>query len=399
MADLEQFRQETRAWLAENCPASLRSLSTSDLEQVPWGGRRMPRDGSDSRIWLDKMAAKGWTAPTWPKEYGGGGLSNAENSILVEEMRRLPARPPLVSFGISMLGPVLLEYGNEAQKKRFLPEIVRGDIRWCQGYSEPGSGSDLASLQTRAVRDGDHFVVTGQKIWTSYADFSDWIFCLVRTDPNAPKHMGISFLLFDMDHPGIKASPIPLISGSSPFCQVFIQDVRVPADQLVGPLNGGWNIAKRLLEHERSMLSTAFGGGRGGRGRATLAQQAGHYIGHRGKEIADPMLRDQIAHHDMDRMSFEATLRRTREAAQAGKGPGPAASMFKYYGTELARRRAELLMSSAGANALGWEGTGFEQEEIDLTRDWLRSKGNSIEGGTHEIQLNVIAKRVLGLPD
>jgi alkylation response protein AidB-like acyl-CoA dehydrogenase len=358
----------------------------------------MPRDSSDSRIWLDKMGAKGWTAPTWPKEYGGGGLSNAEAAILNDEMRKLPARPPLVSFGISMLGPVLLEYGNEAQKKRFLPEIVRGDIRWCQGYSEPGSGSDLASLQTRAVRDGDHFVVTGQKIWTSYADYSDWIFCLVRTDPKAPKHMGISFLLFDMDQPGIKASPIPLISGSSPFCQVFIQDVRVPADQLVGPLNGGWNIAKRLLEHERSMLSTAFGGGRGGR-RATLAQQAGHFIGYRGKEIAEPLLREQIAQHDMDRMSFDATLRRTREAAQAGKGPGPAASMFKYYGTELARRRSEIMMSAAGANGLGWEGPGFEQEEIDLTRDWLRSKGNSIEGGTHEIQLNVIAKRVLGLPD
>ena len=396
MADLEQFRKETRSWLEANCPPSLKNLANP--EAVPWGGRRMVRDGGDAQIWLERMAARGWTAPTWPKQYGGGGLSNAEAAILMEEMRRMPTRAPLVSFGISMLGPVLLEFGTEAQKQRFIPEIVRGDIRWCQGYSEPGSGSDLASLQTRAVRDGDHFVVTGQKIWTSYADYSDWIFCLVRTDPKASKHQGISFLLFDMDHPGIKASPIPLISGSSPFCQVFIENVRVPVDQLVGPLNGGWNIAKRLLEHERSMLSTAFSGGRTSRG-ATLAQLAGRYIGHRGKEIADPVLRDHIAQHDMDRLSFDLTLRRTREAAQAGRGPGPAASMFKYYGTELNRRKQELLISAGGSHALGWEGPGFEQEELDQTREWLRSKGNSIEGGTHEIQLNVIAKRVLGLPD
>jgi len=392
---LEKFRQETREWLEANCPESMRTRVAAD--QLPWGGRRMVDEKSDRKLWMDRMGAKGWTTPRWPKEYGGGGLSKDEERILMDEMRRINARLPIFSFGISMLGPVLLEYANEEQKQRFIPPIVRGEIRWCQGYSEPGAGSDLAGLQTRAVRDGDDFIVTGQKVWTSYADESDWIFCLVRTDPDQ-KHNGISFLLFDMESPGVTVKPIPLISGASPFCEVFIQDVRVPADQLVGPHNGGWAIAKRLLQHERSMIS-GIGGSGTGRG-TSLPDLAKDALGTTPQgRLSDPVLRDSVTQVEMDRLAFSATLQRSSDSAKAGQGPGHTASMFKYYGTELNKRKYEAMMSLLGTNGLGWEGDGFTPESLGVTREWLRSKGNSIEGGTSEIQLNVIAKRVLGLPD
>ena len=296
-----------------------------------------------------------------------------------------------------MLGPVLVEYASEAQKKEFLPKIIKGEIRWCQGYSEPGSGSDLASLQTRAVRDGDEFVVNGQKIWTSGADEADWIFCLVRTDPDAPKHDGISFLLFDMESPGVSVSPIRLISGSSPFCQTFFQDVRVPARNLIGKPGQGWTIAKRLLQHERSLISGM--GSPGARNVRGVPELAAEYVGVQDDEIADPVVRHGVAQLELDGLCFGLTLRRSGEAARSGQGIGHEASMFKYYGTEMNKRRYELLMSIYGASGLGWEGEGFDPGELDVTRQWLRSKGNSIEGGTSEIQLNVIAKRVLGLPD
>jgi alkylation response protein AidB-like acyl-CoA dehydrogenase len=213
MADLDQFRTETRAWLEANCPASMRTPATE--EEVVWGGRNQVFTNPDSKVWLDRMAAKGWTAPTWPKEYGGGGLSKAEAIVLDQEIRRINARAPLASFGVWMLGPVLLEYANEEQKKKFLPDIVAGKTRWCQGYSEPGAGSDLASLQTKCEDKGDHWLINGSKIWTSYANHADWIFCLVRTD-FTKKHEGISFVLFDMTSLGVETRPILLISGSSP---------------------------------------------------------------------------------------------------------------------------------------------------------------------------------------
>ncbi len=395
MDSLDKFRDETRSWLEDNCPPSMRTPVVGDT--LAWGGRREEHPNPEARLWLDRMGAKGWTAPTWPVEYGGGGLAKAEARLLAEELRRIHARPALMSFGLSMLGPVLLEYANEEQKREHLPKIARGEIRWCQGYSEPGSGSDLASLQTRALRDGDDYIVNGQKIWTSYADVSDWIFCLVRTDPDAPKHDGISFLLFDMESSGVSVAPIQLISGSSPFCQTFFQDVRVPAKNLVGKLNGGWAIAKRLLQHERSMISMM--GSPGARSQQTMAEIARKYLGEAGGQIADPVLRDRIAQQELDALCFALTLRRSADAAKAGQGPGHTTSMFKYYGTELNKRKYEILISVLGAHGLGWEGEGFDADELDTTRQWLRSKGNSIEGGTSEIQLNVIAKRVLGLPD
>tara|TARA_B100001093_G_C26690731_1_gene954686 strand:- start:148 stop:1185 length:1038 start_codon:yes stop_codon:yes gene_type:complete len=345
------------------------------------------------------MGEKGWTCPTWPKKYGGGGLSHEENMILQQELGQLNARPPVISFGINMLGPVLLEYGTEEQKLEHIPKIVRGEIRWCQGYSEPGSGSDLASLQTRAMPDGDDYVINGQKVWTSYANFADWIFCLVRTDPEAPKHEGISFILFDMTSPGVSTKPIKLISGASPFCETFFDDVRVPRSQLVGKENQGWTIAKKLLQHERNNIA-----GMGTRGGSknninSIENQAKKYLGENEGKIADDAIRSLITKHQMDGKAFSLTLRRSADEAKSTSAPSPASSMFKYYGTEQNKNRYEVMLKILGSQGLGWEGTGYEERELLTTREWLRSKANSIEGGTSEVQMNIIAKRVLGLPD
>ena len=397
MSDLEQFRADTRAWLEENCPESMRT-STPE-EEVIWGGRNQEWVNPDSKVWMDRMAEKGWTVPTWPKEYGGGGLSIDEDKILSEEMRRINARSPLQSFGIWMLGPALLEFASEEQKLKYLPEIARGEIRWCQGYSEPGYGSDLAGLQTRADDKGDYYLVNGAKIWTSYADQADWIFCLVRTDTEAPKHEGISFILFDMESDGVSTSPIALISGSSPFCQTFFDDVKVPKTQLVGELNKGWSIAKRLLQHERQMISGIGGNSALGGSGTNLEDIAKKYIGEEDGKISDPTLRGQVCEHRMNDKAFQLTMGRSVEEAKAGKADGNLASIFKYYGTEQNKRKYEQLLTLMGSQAVGWDGAEFTERELGTTRQWLRSKANSIEGGTSEVQLNVISKRVLGLPD
>ncbi len=394
MSDLEQFRKETRAWLEENCPAKMRTPVRSE-EDACWGGRNFQFSCPEQKLWLERMGAKGWTAPEWPKEYGGGGLTREQAKILKEEMAAIKARSPLLSFGIWMLGPALLKYGSEEQKKRFLPPIVRGEIRWCQGYSEPGAGSDLASLQTRCEDKGDHFEVTGQKVWTSYADKADWIFCLVRTDRDAPKHLGISFLLFDMQSEGVSTRPITLISGRSPFCETFFDAVKVPKDQLVGELNKGWDIAKYLLTHEREMIGDSGGGG--GMGARSIGKIAVDALGadEQGK-LADPALRAKLAQAEIDGWAFLLTMERLKDEAKAGQGMGARSSMLKYYGTELNKRRFELMMQARGLAALEWEGEASRDGE--LARTWLRTKANSIEGGTSEVQLNIIAKRILGLP-
>src|SRR5262249_30727433 len=268
-----------------NCPTSMRA--SGGEEEAVWGGRDATYVNPDSKVWLDRMAEKGWTVPTWPKQYGGGGLTADEERVLQHELRRIHARSPLQSVGIWMLGPVLIEYGNEEQKREHLPKIARGEIRWCQGYSEPGAGSDLAGLMTRAEDQGDYYLVNGSKIWTSFANYADWIFCLVRTDTAAPKHQGISFLLFDMTSPGVSTSPIKLISGSSPFCQTFFDNVKVPKKNLVGTLNDGWTIAKRLLQHERNMIAGIGGNSAlGGSGRK-LEDVAKNYVGARRGRIDD----------------------------------------------------------------------------------------------------------------
>lgn len=394
---LEQFRTDTRNWLEENCPQSMRTPMGDD--DTVWGGKNATFPNEDAKLWLERMGAKGWTCPTWPQEYGGGGLTKEENLILQDELRRIHARPALTSFGVSMLGPVLLEYGNEEQKQTHIPKIVRGEIRWCQGYSEPGSGSDLASLQTKAILEGDEYVINGQKVWTSYADKADWIFCLVRTDFDSPKHNGVSFILFDMTSKGVTTKPIQLISGASPFCETFFDDVRVPRENLVGNVNEGWTIAKRLLQHERSMISGMGLGGGSGSSEHSMENQAKRYVGEANGKIADNKLRDRVAKHRMNGAAFALTLRRAAQEAKVSTGPSATSSMFKLYGTEHNKDRFEVMLEIQGTNSLGWEGNEFSSRELTTTREWLRSKANSIEGGTSEVQLNVIAKRVLDLPD
>jgi acyl-CoA dehydrogenase len=391
-ADPEIFRAEIRKWLEQNCPTPMRTPIESD-EDICWGGRRWQFKSEAQQQWLERMAARGYTVPQWPKAYGGAGLSAAQAAILREEMRALGCRSPLDSFGIWMLGPALLRYGTEAQKLEHLPRIARGEIRWCQGYSEPNAGSDLASLATRAEDLGDAFLINGQKIWTSYADKADWIFCLVRTDTGAKKHTGISFVLFDMESPGVSTRPITLISGKSPFCETFFDNVRVPKSQLVGTQDGGWEVAKFLLAHERTMIG-AMGERQGG---ATLGQMAAKRIGlDESGRMADGLLRADLARFEIDEAAFRLAIQRAGDLTRAGQLDPAFASVLKYYGSELNKRRQELVMSAVGADALVWEGEGKQTGKA--ARDWLRSKANSIEGGTSEVQLNIIAKRLLGLP-
>ena len=392
---LETFRAETRDWLEQNCPDSMRQPMAPD--EFPAGGRKVKYKNPDTKLWMDRCAERGFTVPTWPKQCGGAGLDADQNRVLREEMSRINARTPLTGMGISMIGPALLEYGNEEQQAEHLPKIARGEIWWCQGYSEPNAGSDLASLQTKAVVDGDDYIINGQKIWTSGADNADWIFCLVRTDFQAPKHNGITFILFDMESPGVTVRPIKLISGLSPFCETFFENVRVPRKNVVGNVNDGWTVAKRLLQYERT--SIGGGGGPGGPRTKTLSQLAADYLGTENGKLKDASLRNDIVVQSMDDRAFGLTVRRNQDESKSTKAPSFVSSMFKYYGTEQNKNRYEIMLRAMGTQMLGWEGEGFGSDELAQTRGWLRTKANSIEGGTSEVQLNIIAKRVLGLPD
>ncbi len=385
------FKEEVRTWLEENCPASCRGST-----EVPGGGTTVSMS-DDQGLWLERAADKGYTVPSWPAAYGGAGLSTAQELILLQEMRAMGAPAPVMGMGIMMLGPTLLEYGTDEQKERHLPKIARGEVWWCQGYSEPGAGSDLASLRTRAEDAGDHFVINGQKIWTTAANNADWIFCLVRTNPDVPKHEGISFVLFTMDQPGVTVKPIQLISGASPFCETFFDNAIASKSDLVGTLNKGWTVAKRLLQHERSgMRALATGGNR--ETGAELSDLAREYVGELDGRINDPVLRSEIAVHSMNAAAFRLTQARTLEES-AGSTPGPATSIFKLYGADLAKARAELQVSIMGTHGVGWEKDNFTADEAAITRSWLAGKARSIAGGSNEVQRNIIAKRVLGLPD
>ena len=394
----DSFRTDTRDWLEANCPASMRTPMPAD--EMSGGGRRARYKNPDTLLWLNLMAAKGFTAPTWPKEYGGAGLGPTENQILREEMTRINARPALAGMGLSMIGPALLEYGSDEQRAEHLPKIASGEIWWCQGYSEPNAGSDLASLQTKAVVDGDDYIINGQKVWTSGADKADWIFCLVRTDVEAPKHNGITFILFDMTTPGVTVKPIKLISGLSPFCETFFEDVRAPRKNVIGTVNDGWTVAKRLLQYERTMIGGGTGGGQRGKSLAEIAlEYIGREVGQADGRLADQVLRTDLINHSMNDRAFGLTVRRSSDESKTNTAPSFVSSMFKYYGTEQNIKRFELMQRAMGSQMLGWEGEGFAEDELTQTRAWLRSKANSIEGGTSEVQLNIIAKRVLGLPD
>ncbi|MEX0286674.1 MAG: acyl-CoA dehydrogenase family protein [Paracoccaceae bacterium] len=386
ITDPEEFRSALRAWLEENCPEEMRD-GANDEASICWGGKNWVFTSEAQKQWLNRCASVGLTVPKWPRAYGGAGLDRAREKIFHEEMRRINARSPLQSFGIWMLGPALLQFGTEEQKLHYLPEIARGEVRWCQGYSEPGAGSDLASLQTRCEDMGDHWLVNGQKVWTSYANKADWIFALVRTDRDAPKHKGISFVLIDMETQGVSTSPILLISGASPFCETFFDDVKVPKEQVVGDVNRGWDVAKYLLTHEREMIS-AGGGGLTGGGRALGAVLAEDSDGN-----MDTCLRADAMAAEIDTLAFGLTLERYKDQAEAGQGTGDASAMLKYAGTELNKRRLELMMTAGGSDALEWDGAMGTRPA-----DWLRTKANSIEGGTSEVMLSIVSKRVLGLP-
>ncbi|MDB2691173.1 acyl-CoA dehydrogenase family protein [Luminiphilus sp.] len=390
MENLDQFRLETREWLEANCPDDMRQAMRSDEDQC-WGGRKWVFSSEGQQLWLERMAAKGWTAPRWPVEYGGGGLSGDEAKVLREEMARIGARRPLSSFGLDMLGPALLLYATQEQKEQYIPDIINGKIRWCQGYSEPNAGSDLASLRTKAEDMGDYYQINGSKVWTSYADKADWIFCLVRTDFDCPKHEGISFLLFDMASEGVSTKPIKLISGTSPFCETFFDNVQVPKGQLVGTLNKGWEIAKYLLTHEREMIG---GFGLAGGGMKGMGQLAAAKRGTVDGRLRDTSLRSEAISFELDEMAFGLTIERITEETKAGQGAGASSSILKMYGTELNKLRQELFMAIGSTDALNFD----TDEKGALVRNWLRSKANSIEGGTTEVQLNIIAKRILGLP-
>mgnify|MGYP000244671902 FL=1 len=394
MSSLDQFRAETREWLEANCPQSMRSRVTRE-EQV-WAGKNKTFPSDDAKVWFERMADKGWTCPDWPAAYGGGGLSPEENKILEEEMKAIGARKALMDIGIWMLGPAILEYGTEEQKQEHIPKIVRGEIRWCQGYSEPGAGSDLASLQTKCEDKGDHFLVNGTKIWTTNADKADWMFCLVRTDPDAIKQEGISFLLIDMESEGVSTSLIELISGESEFCQTFLDNVKVPKNNLVGELNTGWSVAKALLKHERKLMSEIGGDTPGPSFGPVQAAQQYVGIGADGK-LKDSALRDQLVRHEMDFRAVGLTHFRTFDERINGVADTNVPLIMKYVGTEEQKKKEELLLALLGSQGAGW-GEGFNEDEILTTRGWAFSKALSIAGGSSEVQLNIIAKRVLGLP-
>ena len=395
MADLETFRAETRSWLEANCPDEMRNLS------FHWEDAHLIYSTDAAEVWRERMAEKGWIAPMWPKAYGGGGLTREEATVLSQEMGRIKATAASSGMGLTMIGPTLLEFGTEAQKQRHLPSICDGTIRWCQGYSEPGAGSDLAALQAKAVIEGDQFVINGQKIWTSGAQYADWMFALVRTDPDAPKHEGISFVLLDMHQTGVSVKPIGLISGSSPFCETFLDNAIAHREDLVGELNKGWAIGKRLLQFERS----GIGGLSGAANRKkvvkknVIADLAKQYIGTANGKIANTEYRDKILKQTMTEKAFQLTTARVVQENQSGQTPGATTSIFKLVGSTLARESASLKSELMGVQGLGWEGRGFESSELEATRNWLNSRAVTIYGGTNEVQMNIIGKRVLGLPD
>lgn len=393
LQDLDQFRSHVRQWLEQNCPESQRQPMTP--EEQYYGGRNSDFPSEDAKLWFERVRDQGWICPEWPTEFGGGGLSAQHGKIIKEEMKALRARTPLFGIGIWMLGPALLEFGNDEQKQQHVRAIINGESRWAQGYSEPGSGSDLASLQCKAEDKGDHFLVNGSKIWTTAADKCDWIFCLVRTNPEAKKQEGISFLLIDMEDPGISTSPIGLISGESEFCQTFFDNVKVPKQNLVGQLNKGWSVAKALLVHERKLMSEI--GSDSPREIVVPNAAARHYLDFENGKIADGQLRSDLVDYDMNMHAIGLTHFRTFEEKVAGVR-SPAPLVMKYVGTEAEKTKSELLLAIMGSQGLGWEGESFSKSELDTLRLWAMSKAMTIAGGTSEIQLNVIAKSVLKLP-
>ncbi len=388
--ELEDFRAEARAWIEANFPPALKGKAALATAEVT-------TSNADLKAWRKAIGLKGWATPTWPAEYGGGGLSVLQARALSQEMAKLGAfNPMMFGMGVTMIGPTILDYGTPEQKAKHVPPIVRGDVQWCVGYSEPNAGSDLASLQMKCEDAGDHWVINGQKTWTSGAQYSDWCGALVRTDFSAKKHDGISFMLIDMHQPAIETRPIALIAGASPFCETFFTDAVAPKENLLGKLNGGWSVGKRLLQHERASQTGAPSGGRA----VPLHEIAKRYleVDNQGR-LADTDLRTRLTRHLMDAKIHGLTLARVMAESKEASGATNGASVLKNSATVVAQTRAELTLEIMGAQGLGWEGDAFSQEEIETVRGWLAGKAMSIYGGSVEIQNNIISKRILGLPD
>jgi alkylation response protein AidB-like acyl-CoA dehydrogenase len=396
--DLERFRTQALAWLEENFPKSLTGKGAAiavDEGSSP--------SSADASLWRKRLGEQGWGTPTWPRELGGGGLTQAQARVLQAEMRRLGAFNIIqlvTGLGVTMVGPTLLEYGTEDQKRRHIPPICRGDYRWCLGYSEPNAGSDLASLSTRAEDAGDHWVVNGQKLWTSGANHSDWCGALVRTDPKVKKHHGISFLLINMHQPSVQTRPIKLIAGVSPFCETFFDNARAEKNDLLGNLNDGWNVGKRLLQHERASQTGAIDLTGSDVHGESLPDIAKRYIGTDAQGyLADPDLRMRLAKHLMEAQAHALTLQRVAAESRGKPQVSDVASILKNAATTVAQTRAELMLEIMGYRALGWEGDGFGAHELAAVRNWLAGKAMSIYGGSFEIQNNIISKTILGLPE
>jgi alkylation response protein AidB-like acyl-CoA dehydrogenase len=389
-----EFRAETRAWLEDNCPQGARGPG-----QTAWGSRKVELH-SDVALWLERMAERGWTVPTWPREYGGAALDRTLYPILIEELKRIGARTPLTGRGVNYIGPTILELGTEDQKARWLPQIARGDGGWAMGYSEPGAGSDLASLSTRAERHGDDYVINGRKTWTSDAMDCDYIFVLARTSPDKPKHQGISLILVDMEQPGVQVNPIRLISGASPFNETLFENARAPATDIIGGLDNGWTVGKRLLQFERSThagINTS--GSQGGRtAESRLPEKVCGYVPLADGKLSEPVIRRRLIDHELAYAAQKLTQKRVIEETEA-RAPGFASSAIKLSNALVTQQADEILLEAMGTQGIGWSGDAFTASELEATRDWLRQKSLTIAGGTKEVQLNIIAKRVLGLPD
>ena len=373
-----EFRTEVRNWLEANLPVTLRARTTR-----PPPAELMP--------WYRTLSRKGWIAPHWPKHYGGMGATLNEQIIMTEELARIGA-PQLPTQGLNHIGPILMEFATEAQKAQHLPPIIAGTVIWAQGYSEPGAGSDLASLATRATLDGDRFVVRGQKIWTTWAHHSDWMFALVRTDPQAqPRQAGISFLLIDLHSPGIKIRPIKTIADDDEFSEVFFDDVIVPAGNLVGKLHDGWRIANALLGHERLATSNPQFALTALERIKTMARASG--------AAADPAFQDRLAAASINVTALSALFSHAVELTNQKQSPGPESSILKIYGSELLQALNELMIEAAGGHASMAKSILTEFGEVDVSTPYLQARRVTIYGGSSEIQRNVVARRVLNLPN
>ena len=371
------FRRDVRDWVRENCPRAI--INRPDRVPPP-----------EVRPWHRKLYERGWIAPHWPREYGGMGTTLTRQIVLYEEINRIGAPTPF-QHGLNLIGPILIQAGTPEQKARHLPGILTGDVVWCQGYSEPGAGSDLASLATRAVLEDDHFVVNGQKIWTTNGPWADWMFALVRTDPEAqPRHRGISLLLIDMKTPGITLRPIRSMRGDAELAEEFFDNVRVPRENLVGPLNGGWKLANTLLGAERFTT----GSPRAAAVRLNKAREVARLSG----AIDDPAFRQQLAALEIDLLAFSAFYRHGADLQGLKRAPESIGPVMKAFGGELGHRAAELVLQAAGPLGPARQELRLGDDLLDVAGDLFASRISVVGGGTTEIQKNIIAKRVLDLP-